>query len=260
MKWLIIAIKTVSIAVAVALVPTTAFSQMLQQINGLTFNQKTSARLATVTVSNLKRQSIATSNDLGMFSIKAAPGDTLLFLKPGFTERKILVTSSTDMVAYLLPAQQLQEVIVKAKTKQQEQKEVLDAYRSKGIYYNGKPPALSFLASPATAIYELFGKEPSRARHFAAQMKRENQQTEINRRYTFELVKRVTQLPDDEVQQFRLTYNPPYPEVLKWNEYEMIQFINRSLNGYNRAKTLPRLTPLTKKTGNSSTSRDSIYT
>lgn len=258
MKWLVKAIKTISLVVATVLLPTTVFSQMLQQINGITFNQKTSGRLATVTVSNLRRQTTSTSNDLGMFSIKAAPGDTLLFIKPGFTERKILVTASTDMVAYLLPAQQLEAVIVKAKTKQQEQKEVLDTYRSKGIYYNGKPPALSILSSPVTSLYELFGKEPGRARHFAAQMKRENQQTEINRRYTFELVKRVTQLPDDEVQQFRLTYTPPYPEVLKWNEYEMIQFINRCLDGYNRAKTLPRLTPLTKKTSNSSPSRDSI--
>jgi len=247
MKGLTKYIKTFLIIAATALLPTTAFTQMLQQINGITFNQKTSGRLAMVTVSNLKHQAIATSNDLGMFTIKAAPGDTLLFIKPGFTERKILVTVSIDVVAYLLPAQLLQEVIVRGKTKQQEQKEVLDAYRSKGIYYNGKPPALSFLSSPVTGLYELFGKEPGRARHFAAQMKRENQQTEINKRYTFELVKRVTQLPDEEVQQFRLTYNPPYPEVLKWNDYEVIQFINRSLIGYNRAKTLPRLTPLVTK-------------
>jgi hypothetical protein len=247
MKGLTKYIKIFFIIVATALLPTTAFTQMLQQINGITFNQKTSDRLAMVTVSNLKHQATATSNDLGMFTIKAAPGDTLLFIKSGFTERKILVTVSTDVVAYLLPAQLLQEVIVRGKTKQQEQKEVLDAYRSKGIYYNGKPPALSFLSSPVTGIYELFGKEPGRARHFAAQMKRENQQTEINKRYTFELVKRVTQLPDDEVQQFRLTYNPPYPEVLKWNDYEVIQFINRSLISYNSAKILPRLTPLVIK-------------
>jgi len=247
MKWLVQHIKTWLIAFAVTLLPATAFSQLLQQINGITFNQKTSGRLAMVTVSNLNHYGIATSNDLGMFAIKVAPGDTLLFIKPGFSERKVLVTTINDVIAYLQPALQLNEVIVRGKTRQMEQKEVLETYRSKGIYYNGKPPVLSFFSSPATALYELFGKGPGRARHFAAQMKIENQQTEINRRYTFELVKRVTQLPDDEVQQFRLAYNPPYPEVLKWNDYEMIQFINRSFDGYNRAKTLPRLTPLIKK-------------
>lgn len=258
MKYLIHHLKSVIAIAVIALLPTTAFSQMLQQINGITFNQKTSGRLAMVTVSNLNHYGIATSNDLGMFAIKAAPGDTLLFIKAGFSERKVLVTAITDVIAYLQPALELSEVIVKGKTRQMEQKEVLETYRSKGIYYNGKPPALSILSSPVTGLYELFGKEPGRARHFAAQMKRENQQTEINRRFTFELIKRVTQLPDEEVQQFRLTYNPPYPEVLKWNEYEMIQFINRCLDGYNRAKALPRLTPLTKKTGNASISRDSI--
>lgn len=258
MKWLLQHTKAVILIAITALLSPTASAQMLQQLSGITFNQKTSGRLATVTISNLKRQAVATSDNLGMFSINAAPGDTLLFIKPGFTDQKQVVTASTDIIAYLIPAQQLEAVIIKAKTKQQEQKEVLDAYRSKGIYYNGKPPALSILSSPVTGLYELFGKEPGRARHFAAQMKRENQQTEINRRYTFELVKRVTQLSDEEVQQFRLTYNPPYPEVLKWNEYEMIQFINRCLDGYNRAKTLPKLTPLTKKTINTSASRDSI--
>jgi hypothetical protein len=243
---------------ATMLLPTMAFSQVLQQINGITFNQKTSGRLAMVTISNLKHPTVATSSNLGMFTIKAAPGDTLLFIKPGFTELKQVVTASTDLIAYLLPALLLDEVVVRAKTKQQEQKEILDTYRSKGIYYNGKPPALSFLSSPVTGLYELFGKGPRQARHFAAQMQRENQQTEVNRRYTFELVKRVTQLPDDEVQQFRLTYNPPYPEVLKWNDYEMIQFINRCMDGYNRAKTLPRLTPLTKKTGVNTAQKDSI--
>lgn len=258
MKLLIKPVKFVMLIAAIALLPVAAFSQMLQQINGITFNQKTLGRLAVVTISNLKHPNVATSSNLGMFSIKAAPGDTLLFMKPGFTELKQVVTASTDMIAYLLPALQLDEVVVKAKSKQQEQKEILDAYRSKGIYYNGKPPALSFLSSPVTGLYELFGKAPRQARHFAAQMQRENQQTEINKHFTFELIKRVSQLPDDEVQQFRLTYNPPYPEVLKWNDYEMIQFINRCLDGYNRAKTLPRLTPLTKKTVVSTAQRDSI--
>jgi hypothetical protein len=171
----------------------------------------------------------------------------LLFTKQGYTEQRLTVGKLTDIIAFLQPAQVLEQVIVKGKTRQQEQKEVLDTYRSKGIYYNGKPPALSFLSSPLTGIYELFGKEPGRARHFAAQIKLENQQTEVNKRYTTELVKRITKLPDDEVQQFKLAYSPPYPEVLKWNDYELIQFINRSLAGYNRAKSLPRLTPLVKQ-------------
>jgi hypothetical protein len=91
----------------------------------------------------------------------------------------------------------------------------------------------------------LFGKTPGRARRFNNYIQSENRQMEINKRYTVDLVKRITKLPDEDVQQFMLAYNPPYPEVLKWNDYELIQFINRSLAGYNKAKSLPPLQKLT---------------
>jgi hypothetical protein len=235
------------IILAVNLLPFVTRAQALKQVNGISFNQKTLARVAQVTITNLQRPAMVFSNDVGMFTIKAAAGDTLLFTKPGYTELRLAVTQQNDIIVYLRPATQLEEVVVRAKTRKQEQLEVMDTYRGKGIYYNGKPPALSFLSSPLTGFYELFGKEPGRARHFAAQMKRENQQTEVNKRYTVDLVKRITKLPDDEIQQFMLSYNPPYPEVLKWNDYELIQFINRSLAGYKRAKSLPPLPKLNSR-------------
>jgi len=235
---------TLFLAVTV-LLPALAFSQTLIPITGITYNNKTSGRVAQVTITNLQHRSVVFSNDVGSFSINAAPTDTLLFAKPGFTEQRLVVKEQQQILVYLVPALQLEEVQVKAKTRKQEQQEVMDVYRSKGVFYNGKPPALSFLSSPLTGIYELFGKDPGRARRFANHMQRENQQTEVNKRYTVDLVKRITKLPDDEVHRFMLAYSPPYPEVLKWNDYEVIQFINRSLVGYNRAKSLPPLPKLT---------------
>jgi hypothetical protein len=224
--------------IALCSIAGTAAAQALLQVTGITYNNKTSDRIAQVSVTNLQKQAMATSNDQGTFKINAAINDTLLFSKAGFTEQR-LVVKEAQMLVFMVPAQQLEDVVVKAKTKQQEQSEVMNTYRSKGIYYDGKPPVLSFLASPLTGLYELFGKEPSRARHFAQVMKRENQQTEINKRYTRDLVKRVTKLPDNEVSIFMLAYSPPYPEMLKWNDYELIQFINRSMRGYkaNRPQT-----------------------
>lgn len=242
-------IQVIFIGIGITLLPDVAVSQTLQQVNGLTFNQKTLARVAQVTVTNLQRPIVMFSNDVGTFSIKAAVGDTLLFTKPGYTELRLAVGQQNDIVVYLRPAVQLQDVVVKAKTRKQEQQEAMNTYRSKGTFYNGKPPALSFLSSPVTGIYELFGKTPGRARRFNEQMQRENQQTEVNKRYSVDLVKRVTKLPDEEIQQFMLLYSPPYPEVLKWNDYELIQFINRSMIGYNKSKSLPPLPKLTSPEG-----------
>jgi hypothetical protein len=236
--------KAFFLGIGVILFPFICASQTLIPITGITYNNKTSERVAQVTITNLQHRSVTNSTDVGMFSINAAPTDTLLFSKPGFTDQRLVVKEQKQILVFLVPALQLDEVFVKAKTKKQEQKEIMDTYRSKGIYYNGKPPALSFLSSPLTGFYELFGKGPSQARHFAAQMQRENQQTEVNKRYTVDMVKRITKLPDEEIQQFMLMYSPPYPEVLKWNDYELIQFINRSMLGYNKSKSLPPLPKL----------------
>jgi len=242
-------IQVIIIGIGISLLPGIAVSQTLQQVNGITFNQKTLARVAQVTVTNLQHPIVMFSNDVGTFSIKAAVGDTLLFTKVGYTELKMAVGQQSAIVVYLRPAVQLQDVVVKAKTRKQEQQEIMDSYRKQGSFYNGKPPALSMLSSPITGIYELFGKTPGRARHFNEQMQRENQQTEVNKRYSVDLVKRVTKLPDEEIQQFMLLYSPPYPEVLKWNDYELIQFINRSMIGYNKSKSLPPLPKLTSPEG-----------
>jgi len=238
-------IQVIIFSAIAALLPLCAFSQNLIPITGITYNNKTSGRVAQVMITNLQHRSVVFSSDVGNFSINAAPTDTLLFSKPGFTEQRLIAKEQQQILVYLVPALQLEEVQVIAKTRKQEQQDVMAVYRSKGLYYDGKPPVLSFLASPLTSIYELFGKDAGRMRRFSDHIKRENQQTEVNKRYTVDLVKRVTKLPDDEVRRFMLAYSPPYPEVLKWNDYEVIQFINRSMAGYNRAKSMPPLPKLT---------------
>jgi len=221
-----------------------ALGQTLQAVNGITFNNKLMGRVAQVTITNLQHRSVVFSTDIGTFSIKAALGDTLLFQKIGFTEQRLVADPQKDLFVYLVPAIVLEDVVVKAKTRKLEQQEVMETYRSKGIYYDGKPPALSFLSSPLTGIYEMFGKGPKQARHFANYIAQENQQVEINKRYTRELVRRITKLSDEEISTFMLAYNPPYKEFLKWNDYELIQFINTSFEGYKRSKDLPALQSL----------------
>lgn len=218
-----------------------AQGQTLQTVNGITFNNKLMGRVAQVTITNLQHRAVAFSNDIGVFAINAAPGDTLLFQRAGFTEQRLMADPKTALFVYLVPAIVLDDVVVKAKTRKLEQQEVMNTYRSKGIYYNGKPPALSMLTSPLTGVYEMFGKGPRQARRFANYITQENQQVEINKRYTRELVKRITKLPDDEIATFMLAYNPPYLEFLKWNDYELIQFINTSFEGYKKSKDLPAL-------------------
>lgn len=238
--------RTFIIIMWISLLSGTAFSQTTVTVRGLVFNKTSSVRLAQVTIANRRNQTYTSTNNLGEFIIQAAIGDSLMIFKAGFTEQKIAVMNSQDLMISLIQVTQLSDVIIKSTSKKQEMQETMDAYRSKGIYFNGKPPLLAGIASPATALYELFGKAPKQARHFSNYMKRENEQTAINKRYNKELVKRITGLSDEESQQLVEAYQPTPEEIAKWSDYDLIQFIKKSAVSFKSPsglKPLPKLTP-----------------
>ncbi|QJD95788.1 hypothetical protein HH214_07845 [Mucilaginibacter robiniae] len=241
--FMLILTRTLLIVLCLSLLTSIALAQAPITVKGLVFNQSSAVRLAQVTIANRHNQTYATTNNLGEFSIQAAIGDSLMIFKAGFTEQKIAVKSTQDLMISLIPVTQLADVIIKSTSKRQEQQQTMDVYRSKGIYFDGKPPLLAGLGSPATALYELFGKGPRQARHFSNYIKRENEQTAINRRYNKELVKRVTNLNDEEAQQLVEAYRPTPEEITKWSDYDLIQFIKKSVVSF---KTPSGLKPLPK--------------
>jgi hypothetical protein len=176
------------------------------------------------------------SDELGIFTIKASIGDTLLFTKTDYTSLKQVINSANDLIIYMQPVIKLNEVKVAEKSKRQELNEVMDEYRSQGTFYNGKPPAWSFINSPITGLYELFGRTPGNARRFLAYSKEELETNEVNRRYNKNLVKRVTNLPDNDVQAFMESYKPSYEDVKSWNDYELITHIKRAFEYYKTNK------------------------
>ncbi len=216
-------------------------AQQLSTINGVVFKKPGTERAAGILVKNLRDREIAICNELGGFSIKAAIGDTLLFSKIGIAEQKIVIVGPGDIVVYVQPVIKLAEVTIQGQTKRQELNEVMGQYRSEGTFYNGKPPVLSFLSSPITGIYELFGTTPGRARRFAAYSKGELEFAEVQRRYNLALVKRVTNAPDSTAKKFMEYYTPSFEDLKEWDDYELIRRIKKSYEYYDKAKDKERL-------------------
>ena len=180
------------------------------------------------------------SDDLGMFSINTAIGDTLLISKKDYTPIQITVQSKDDLSLYLQPIVELNQVTIKGETKKQELNDVMKQYRSQGIFYDGKSlPVLAFLNSPLTGFYNLFGKKPAQARHFAAFAKTELENNEVDKRYTKSLVQSVTKLPDDEVVKFMQVYTPSYQDIKQWNDYQLITYIKKNFAFYQKHKNQP---------------------
>jgi hypothetical protein len=217
-----------------------SYAQKALTIKGIIFKKSTPNRISQAVVTDLKTQTLMMSDELGGFTIKASIGDTLEITKTGYTPQRIAVVNNSDLVVYLQPVIELNQVTIKSQSKQQELNEVMKEYRSQGIYNNGKSlPVWQFINSPITAFYNLFGKAPAQARRFAEYAKNEQQASVVDKRYTKELVKSVTKMPDEEVDKFMAVFRPSFENMQEWNDYQLIQYINKSYNYYQKNKDRP---------------------
>lgn len=213
-------------------------------LRGVVFQKQNGQRVSNALITDQQTRIVTASNDLGGFNIKTSVGDTLRISKKDLTEYIYVVTGQQDLIIQLSPIIQLSEVKVVAQSKKQELDEAMRQYRSQGSYYNGKPPALAMVTSPITGLYELFGKTPKQAKHFQQFSKLETEQLSVDRRFTKSLIQQVTDLKDEQIQPFMDSYRPSYEKLAAWNEYDLINYIKTSAQGFKDGKGLPPLKKL----------------
>jgi hypothetical protein len=230
-------LKIFLLAAAFSCVCNTLFAQQAITIRGVIFMKSSTQRVSQVLINDLNNKNMMMSDDLGMFSISTAIGDTLLISKKDYTPLKITVVDKNDLSLFLQPVVQLNQVTIKGETEKQELNDVMKQYHKDGIFNDGKSlPFWQAFNSPVTELYNLFAKGPADARRFAAFSKNELESTEINKRYTKDLVKSTTRLPDDEVLKFMQFYTPSVQDIREWNEYQLIAAIRKNLTYYKRTK------------------------
>ncbi len=218
-------------------------------VQGLIMERSGASRIAGVNILNKKTGISTFSNELGLFRISASIGDTLNISKSGYSDLILPLLELSDKVLMLQPVISLSEVKVLGQSKKQELDEVRDQYRKKGSYYAGKPPFLAYFFRPLTALYELIGKTPSQARRFNAYYTKELQESELDRRFSAYAVKNVTGLEGNDLKNFMILYRPEYQLIAKFDEYEMINYLKKSLQMFNdtgRPTAIRSLPPLPK--------------
>ncbi len=201
------------------------------QLKGVVMENGSNNRIALSEITNKRNKYVVGSNDLGIFQIKAALGDTLVVVKRDFGDREIVVVSQLDVVVRLNRTT-LSTVNIYGQTRKQELNDVKRQYRNQGSFYAGKPPALSFLVSPLTALYELFGKTPKRAKRFNRYYNNEMQQSLIDGFFNEELIKKNTPLEGKALENFMLNYRPDYEKAKNWTNYDAIKHIRDAYAQY----------------------------
>lgn len=174
----------------------------------------------------------ATTNSLGIFEIKAAVGDTIQIYQRDYTDSNVVVTSAADLVIKLRRGQMLREVNINGITKKQELTDMKQEYRNKGAFYSGKPPVLSFLFKPLTALYETFGRTPRNARRFGRYYETEMQQTLIDGFFNETIIQENTDLKGADLENFMINYRPEFEKAQNWARYDAIKYIKEAYKTY----------------------------
>ncbi|WP_354330697.1 hypothetical protein [Pedobacter sp. CG_S7] len=202
-------------------------------IKGVVMEKGTPTRITNAVVFNKTTIISVNSNDFGLFQIRAVIGDTLQIFKQDYLDVQVVVVSEKDILVHLIKGSTtLSQVNIYGQTKKQEMNDIKQEFRNKGSYYAGKPPLLSYVFTPLTAIYELFGRTPKNARRFGKYYTSELRQTEIDGFFNESKIQKHTDLKDKELEEFMLNYRPDYEVVKKWNEYDAIKYIKDSYEKY----------------------------
>ncbi len=222
------------------------YAQTIQSISGVAMEKGTNNRLADVNVTNLRTQSRGISNNFGVFSLEASVGDSLSFTKVGYGTVKTVLYSMQDFVIELQAGIKLETVTIDRLSREAELNALMNDYSKKGIYNNGSNKFGTYIASPATALYNLFGQEAKNARRFSRMMDREKDEIRVDRVFNRTVVVKYTGLEGDQLQSFMDIYRPTFHMVEYWGEYDLINYIKSSFeqfeaNGRPKSDRLPKI-------------------
>lgn len=205
-----------------------AAAQEKMLIKGLIFETASTKRIENVNISIKGTQLFTTSDEWGNFEIAVKLGDTLLFGKNNFEDQQRAITTKQNLIIYLKKAIALEEVVVKGQTKAAQQKEILDGYRSKGVFYNGNPPILMYVFSPLTALHELLGTDANNAKKFGSYIQRENAQSVVDRHFNKDVIHKAIEIPEKDLVEFMYLYRPKPKDVTYWNYYDDMNYVKKS--------------------------------
>ncbi len=217
--------------IAIFFCPTNVFSQEFE-LNGVLIDKESKNRIGLAEINNKRNHYGVGSNDMGLFQIRAKIGDTLQIVKRGYNDLEVVVTVTKDLVVYLNRGIYLNTIEVMGQSKKQALNQVKQDFKNKGSFYSGKPPLLSYIFTPLTAIYETFGRTPKNARRFGNMYNTELQQTHIDQFFNKSLITQHTGLEGKPLENFMLNYRPEYEKAKNWQQYDAVKYIVDSFKKY----------------------------
>ncbi|WP_316735214.1 hypothetical protein [Pedobacter aquatilis] len=198
-------------------------------VKGVVFEKGANVRIALANITNVRTKIGVTSNDLGMFQIKAAVGDTLQIAKTYMNDQRIIIHGQQDILIYMVRGSTvLNDVTIYGNSKKQDLADIQREFQNKGVYNGGKSSILSSVFHPLNAIYNLFGKDPKNARRFGRYADNEIKQSQIDVYFNPSIIKNNSDLRGDTLERYMIDYRPEFQKVQYWNSYDYIKYIKET--------------------------------
>ncbi len=217
-----------------------------QKVAGLVLDKDTHQRVAKVLVVNTTSGENMFNNAKGEFYLEMKKGDVLIAKREEYKSDTLVYQGEQVMIFYLEKTSiYIEPVTVVAKKNPDEilalrRKDYSKAYRlaDPGDYFSVGPNGAGLSIG---TIYNLLSKEGKNARKLTAYFQKEYEENVIDLKFSRMLVKSVTGLDGEMLDNFMLRYRPSYTFAHMANSYQMTGYI---LSKYEQFKINPHYKPL----------------
>ncbi|MBL1409554.1 hypothetical protein [Sphingobacterium faecale] len=217
-----------------------------QKVEGLIFDKDTKQRIGRVLMINKSSGANVFNNSRGEFALEMQRGDKIIAQKENYFSdtltykgEKVLIFNLKKTSIYIDPV-----TVVARKTPEQiladRRRDYDKAYKlaDPGSYLSVGPTGAGLSIN---AIYNLFSKEAKNARRLTKYFQKEYEENIVDIRFSKELVKGVTGLEGEPLDNFMVRYRPSYDFVSLATHYQMVSYIKSK---YEYFKFVPYIKPL----------------
>jgi hypothetical protein len=205
-------------------------------VKGIVVDLETKKTINVVRIENVATHQGNATNAQGEFEIEGKEGDYMVFSCIGYKNKIVRITPEMNNLLQKIYLE-FKEVNLKGVTI----KKGLTAYQkdsaNRASLYKGafEYEQTKSVMSPITSVYQAFSKKHKQIRHFQGQIKNMEQQKFIDTRYTTELVKGLTKINDEKLNEFIQAYPMEYDfaraasdlEIKMWIKYNYQDFLKK---------------------------------
>ena len=221
-------------------------AQAQVKVEGIVFDKDTKQRIGRVMIKNKNTGNIVFNNLRGEFAVTLQEGEEIVVEKENYISDSLVYNGQQVLVLYLKRQAILIDPVTVVGRKSPEQilserrRDYEKAYRLAdpgdfiSVGTNGAGLSID-------AVYNYFSREGKNARRLTAYFQREYEDNIIDLRFSREIVRNVTGLEGEPLDNFMIRYRPTYEFVLQADYYEMVKYIKSK---YNYFKYIPYIKPL----------------